>query len=208
MRFVQKAEEQNGALAPIVCVQKAVLASKGLRGVYKGGLGSYALTLMALTSIQRSGWLDKQSVDGSDGDGSVSASVTVAKDEGKKSVELDEADARDAMILGRAMIQFLKLYAYEADLTKDIIVSAKDEAEWGILAESPNALGSGLRVQDPLDASNNAGAGCFGIAGVQALFREQLEALQRAAESNFQSEVPLLMQLVMLGGPSQKVFVI
>ena len=86
MRFVQKAEEQNGALAPIVCVQKAVLASKGLRGVYKGGLGSYALTLMALTSIQRSGWLDKQSVDGSDGDGSVSASVTVAKDEGKKSV--------------------------------------------------------------------------------------------------------------------------
>ena len=208
MRFVQKAEEQNGALAPIVCVQKAVLASKGLRGVYKGGLGSYALTLMALTSIQRSGWLDKQSVDGSDGDGSVSASVTVAKDEGKKSVELDEADARDAMILGRAMIQFLKLYAYEADLTKDIIVSAKDEAEWGILAESPNALGSGLRVQDPLDASNNAGAGCFGIAGVQALFREQLEALQRAAESNFQSEVPLLMQLVMLGGPSQKVFIV
>ena len=184
------------------------MASKGLRGVYKGGLGSYALTLMALTSIQRSGWLDKQSVDGSDGDGSVSASVTVAKDEGKKSVELDEADARDAMILGRAMIQFLKLYAYEADLTKDIIVSAKDEAEWGILAESPNALGSGLRVQDPLDASNNAGAGCFGIAGVQALFREQLEALQRAAESNFQSEVPLLMQLVMLGGPSQKVFIV
>ena len=149
MRFVQKAEEQNGALAPIVCVQKAVLASKGLRGVYKGGLGSYALTLMALTSIQRSGWLDKQSVDGSDGDGSVSASVTVAKDEGKKSVELDEADARDAMILGRAMIQFLKLYAYEADLTKDIIVSAKDEAEWGILAESPNALGSGLRCRIP-----------------------------------------------------------
>ena len=132
----------------------------------------------------------------------------MAKDEGKKSVELDEADARDAMILGRAMIQFLKLYAYEADLTKDIIVSAKDEAEWGILAESPNALGSGLRVQDPLDASNNAGAGCFGIAGVQALFREQLEALQRAAESNFQSEVPLLMQLVMLGGPSQKVFIV
>ena len=59
-------------------------------------------------------------------------------------------------------------------------------------------------MQDPLDASNNAGAGCFGIAGVQALFREQLEALQRAAESNFQSEVPLLMQLVMLGGPSQR----
>jgi DNA polymerase sigma len=209
MRFVQKAEEQNGALAPIVCVQKAVLASKGLRGVYKGGLGSYALTMMALTSIQRSGWLDKQSADGADGDGSV-ASVTVAKDEGKKGTELDEADARDAMILGRAMIQFLKLYGYEADLTKDIIVSAKDEAtEWGILAESPNAapLGSGLRVQDPLDASNNAGAGCFGIAGVQALFREQLEALQRAAKSNFQSDVPLLMQLVMLGG-SQKVFIV
>jgi len=62
-------------------------------------------------------------------------------------------------------------------------------------------------VQDPLDASNNAGAGCFGIAGVQALFREQLEALQRAAKSNFQSDVPLLMQLVMLGG-SQKVFIV
>ena len=63
MRFVQKAEEQNGALAPIVCVQKAVLASKGLRGVYKVVLDR-TLTLMALTSIQRSvGWISNPSTD-------------------------------------------------------------------------------------------------------------------------------------------------
>jgi DNA polymerase sigma len=68
-------------------------------------------------------------------------------------------------------------------------------------------LGSGLRVEDPLDASNNAGSGCFGISGVQAVFKEQLETLIKAAESDFSSNVPLLMQLIMLGG-QHKVFVV
>ena len=203
LRFIQMAEEQHGALAPICCVQKAVLASKGMRGVYKGGLGSYALTLMALTSIQRSS--------GRRTDDATSVAQVVT-DEGNKQTAIEDADSRDALYVGHAMLDFLKLYGFEADLTKDIIAAhgGDDSANWGILGESQrlaSAHGSGLRVEDPLDASNNAGAGCFGISGVQALFKEQLEVLRKAAESNFESNIPLLMQLVMLGG-SQKVFIV
>ena len=204
MQFVQAAEEQHGALAPLVCVQKAVLASKGLRGVYRGGLGSYALTLMALTAIQLRNSQESETED------ETVVRVSTSKDEAKKSDE-DEANSRDALILGRAMLNFLKLYGFETDLSKDIIsVHSGGDGVWGVLSEAaqfPAPLGSGLRVKDPLDGSNNAGAGCFGIAGVQAVFREQLETLRKAAENGFESNVPLLMQLFTLGG-SQKVFVV
>ena len=203
LRFIQTAEEQHGALAPICCVQKAVLASKGMRGVYKGGLGSYALTLMALTSIQRSSCRRTDEA---------ASGARVVAEEGSRPASFDDADSRDALYVGHAMLDFLKLYGYEADLTKDIIAahSGDGSANWGILGESQrlaSSHGSGLRVEDPLEASNNAGAGCFGISGVQALFKEQLDVLRKAAESNFESNIPLLMQLVMLGG-SQKVFIV
>jgi DNA polymerase sigma len=217
-RFVSSAEQQNGALAPLVSIQKAVLASKGLRGVYKGGLGSYALTLMALASIQRSAFASNTDADASNADGDSSSVVEVssAKDDGKKKnagvVEFDsETDARDAIILGRAMLNFLKLYGHETDLSKDIVSVCNGGEEWGILRESTKMqapLGSGLRVQDPMNDSNNAGAGCFGISGVQAAFREQLDVLKRAAESNFDGDVSLLMQLTTMSGSQHKVFVV
>jgi len=217
-RFVSSAEQQNGALAPLVSIQKAVLASKGLRGVYKGGLGSYALTLMALASIQRSAFASNTDADASNADSDSSSVVEVssAKDDGKKKnagvVEFDsETDARDAIILGRAMLNFLKLYGHETDLSKDIVSVCNGGEEWGILRESTKMqapLGSGLRVQDPMNDSNNAGAGCFGISGVQAAFREQLDVLKRAAESNFDGDVSLLMQLTTMSGSQHKVFVV
>ena len=211
LRFIQGAEQANGVLAPIVCVQKAVLASKGLRGVYKGGVGSYALTMMALASVQRSNWRSRNET-AELGDDSVAQVSTTEKHEGAKKADTEGADARDAAALGRAMLEFLKMYGYETDLTKDVIAAhAGNESEaWGVLAESSKMaapLGSGLRVEDPLDASNNAGSGCFGISGVQAVFKEQLETLIKAAESDFSSDVPLLMQLIMLGG-QHKVFVV
>ena len=211
LRFIQGAEQANGVLAPIVCVQKAVLASKGLRGVYKGGVGSYALTIMALASVQRSNWLSRNETAESSDDSAAQVSTT-EKNEDAKKADIEVADARDAAALGRAMLEFLKMYGYETDLTKDVIAAhAGNESEaWGVLAESSKMaapLGSGLRVEDPLDASNNAGSGCFGISGVQAVFKEQLETLIKAAESNFSSNVPLLMQLIMLGG-QHKVFVV
>ncbi|OUS44958.1 hypothetical protein BE221DRAFT_148223 [Ostreococcus tauri] len=180
LRFVQAAEEQHGALAPLVCVQKAVLASKGLRGVYKGGLGSYALTMMALTSIQRSSCR---------GAASNADDASKTHDEAGKHSVTEATETRDAMYVGRAMLDFLKLYGHEADLSKDVISAHTGDAsaDWGILSGS-------------LEKSNNAGAGCFGISGVQALFREQLEVLRNAADTKFDSDVPLLMQLIMLGG--------
>ena len=42
---------------------------------------------------------------------------------------------------------------------------------------------------------------------MQALFREQLEALRKAADAKFDSDIPLLMQLIMLGG-AKKVFIV
>jgi DNA polymerase sigma len=217
-RFVSSAEQQNGALAPLVSIQKAVLASKGLRGVYKGGLGSYALTLMALTSIQRSAFVANADADAADADADSSVvEVSSAKDDGKKKnagvVEFDsETDAKDAMTLGRAMLDFLKLYGHDTDLSKDIVsVCNGGDDEWGILRQSTKMqapLGSGLRVQDPMNDSNNAGAGCFGIAGVQAAFREQLDVLKRAAETNFEGDVSLLMRLTTMTGSQHKVFVV
>ena len=216
-RFVSSAEQQNGALAPLVSIQKAVLASKGLRGVYKGGLGSYALTLMALTSIQRSAFATNADADADAADAESSVvEVSSAKDDGKKKnagvVEFDsETDAKDAMTLGRAMLNFLKLYGHDTDLSKDIVSVCNGGDEWGILRESTKMqapLGSGLRVQDPMNDSNNAGAGCFGIAGVQAAFREQLDVLKRAAETNFDGDVSLLMQLTTMTGSQHKVFVV
>jgi DNA polymerase sigma len=159
---------------------------------------------MALTAIQlrdcQSGEIEGETV----------VRVSTSKDEAKKSDD-DDANSRDAVVLGRAMLNFLKLYGFETDLSKDIIsVHSGGEGDWGVLSDAaqfPAPLGSGLRVKDPLDGSNNAGAGCFGIAGVQAVFREQLETLKKAAENGFESKVPLLMQLFTLGG-SQKVFVV
>lgn len=203
LRFVQAAEEQHGALAPLVCVQKAVLASKGLRGVYKGGLGSYALTMMALTSIQRSSCR---------GAASNADDASKTHDEAGKHSVTEATETRDAMYVGRAMLDFLKLYGHEADLSKDVISAHTGDAsaDWGILSGSstlPASPSSGLHVEDPLEKSNNAGAGCFGISGVQALFREQLEVLRNAADTKFDSDVPLLMQLIMLGG-AKKVFIV
>ena len=37
VRFLQQAEAQYAALAPVLAVQKAYLANRGLRGVYKVG---------------------------------------------------------------------------------------------------------------------------------------------------------------------------
>jgi DNA polymerase sigma len=97
-------------------------------------------------------------------------------------------------------------------LSKDIVsVCNGGGDEWGILRQSTKMqapLGSGLRVQDPMNDSNNAGAGCFGIAGVQAAFREQLDVLKRAAETNFEGDVSLLMRLTTMTGSQHKVFVV
>ena len=53
MKFLRQAETEYPALAPVLAVQKAYLAKRGLRGVYKGGIGSYSLALMALHSMQQ-----------------------------------------------------------------------------------------------------------------------------------------------------------
>ena len=41
MKFLRQAEAEYPAFSSVLCVLKAWLAKKGLRGVYKGGIGSY-----------------------------------------------------------------------------------------------------------------------------------------------------------------------
>ena len=54
--------------------------------------------------------------------------------------------------------------------------------------------GGMLQVADPLQAGHNAGGGCFGVMGVQASFREQLEKL-----SALPADAPLLHHLLSPG---------
>ena len=189
VKFLQQAEAEYPALAPVLAVQKAYLASRGLRGVYKGGIGSYSLALLALHALQRKAHEDKTR--GKDAAAAADASP----------------DAADARILGESMLRFLEFYGHGVDLTRSSIkvhalrpvgkaakkAAAAAEAnggaaavEWGVLSSpshapdgSPRAVVGGgmLQVQDPIQAGHNAGGGCFGVAGVQASFREQMQKL-------------------------------
>ena len=87
VKFLQQAEAEYPALAPVLAVQKAYLASRGLRGVYKGGIGSYSLALLALHALQRKAHEDKT-----------------------REAAADDAspDAADARILGESMLRFLE----------------------------------------------------------------------------------------------------
>lgn len=52
-RFVQRLLALHKPLKPLVVVLKQLLVEKGLNDAYKGGLGSYGLTIMAAAVIQR-----------------------------------------------------------------------------------------------------------------------------------------------------------
>ena len=168
VKFLQQAEAEYPALAPVLAVQKAYLASRGLRGVYKGGIGSYSLALLALHALQRKAHEDKT-----------------------REAAADDAspDAADARILGESMLRFLEFYGHGVDLTRSSIkvhalrpvgkaakkAAAAAEAnggaavEWGVLSSpshapdgSPRAVVGGgmLQVQDPfrLDTTRAADA--------------------------------------------------
>ena len=179
MKFLRQAENEYPALAPVLAVQKAYLANRGLRGVYKGGIGSYSLALMALHSMQQAA---SKSAGAEDGSGA------------------GDDDARDAKILGESLLSFLEMYGHTVDLTKASIKvhalkpgkgkkaaeahEAARKADWGVLPASTSgdgpraAMGSGtLQVQDPTQTGNNAGIGCFGVVGVQTAFKDQLKQL-------------------------------
>ena len=186
VKFLRQAETEYPALASVLCVQKTWLAKKGLRGVYKGGIGSYSLALLALHALQRKAFEDAAKRVGGSG-------ITKACDE--------TGPDTDARVLGSSLLYFLEFYGMHVDLTKSQVVShplkptgkaakkaaaaaaASGErgAEWGVVpaprvsSHGPPIAGlGGLTVKDPNQPGHNAGGGCFGIAGVQASFREQL----------------------------------
>lgn len=199
MKFLRQAETEYPALAPVLAVQKAYLAKRGLRGVYKGGIGSYSLALMALHSMQQ-------------------AAARSAGAEGGLGAGYD--DAKDAKILGDSLLQFLEMYGHTVDLTKASIKvhalkpgkgkkaaeahEAARKADWGVLpaptsGDGPRAaMGGGmLQVQDPTQTGNNAGSGCFGVVGVQAAFKDQLKQLMAVpADAS-------LLQHILTGAPGK-----
>ena len=214
VKFLRQAESEYPALSSVLCVQKAWLAKKGLRGVYKGGIGSYSLALLALHALQRKAHDDaeaaaeaakaaKAAKAESDSDG-LAETDAVPSTPGKK----DKDPTRDAETLGASLLHFLEFYGQQVDLTKAAVVahplrptgkaakkaaaaaSASESPEWGVVpVRVPGggppiaAVGAGgLTVSDPTQPGHNAGGGCFGIAGVQASFREQLAAIASLPE--------------------------
>ena len=124
----------------MLAVQKAYLANRGLRGVYKGGIGSYSLALMALHSMQQ-------------------AAAKSAGAEGGSGAGDD--DAKDAKILGDSLLQFLEMYGHTVDLTKASIKvhalkpgkgkkaaeahEAARKADWGVLPAPTSGDGPARR---------------------------------------------------------------
>ena len=228
VRFLQQAELEYPALTPMLVVQKAFLAGRGLRGVYKGGIGSYALALLTLHSLQR-----KAHEDARHGGGESDAMLETAKqpsgmEDGGNSSRLRTVsskmdDEADAIMLGESLIHFLEFYGHAVDLTqasvkvhplqsrmkKSASKGAVAEAnggstiEWGMFPMPGGSVGvngvghamalggSSLQVSDPMQAGHNAGGGCFGIAGVQASFREQLSKL-----ASLPADAPLLQHIL------------
>ena len=118
MKFLRQAENEYPALAPVLAVQKAYLANRGLRGVYKGGIGSYSLALMALHSMQQA------------------ASKSAGVEDGSGA---GDDDARDAKILGESLLSFLEMYGHTVDLTKaSIKVHALKPGKGCLLYTSPS----------------------------------------------------------------------
>ena len=198
VKFLRQAEADYPALSSVLCVQKAWLAKHGLRGVYKGGIGSYSLALLALHALQRKAHDDARAAEAAD-PGETSAAAPPKK---------EKDPTRDAEMLGSSLLHFLEFYGQQVDLTKAAVVAhplrptgkaAKKAAaaaaaspEWGVIpVRVPGggppiaAVGAGgLTVSDPTQPGHNAGGGCFGIAGVQASFREQLAALAALPEGS------------------------
>ena len=89
--------------------------------------------------------------------------------------------------------------------------AAAESPEWGVVpvrvpGDGPPiaAVGAGgLTVSDPTQPGHNAGGGCFGIAGVQASFREQLATLAALPE-----DASLLGALVAPVAPGASRFVV
>ena len=206
VKFLRQAEAEYPALAPVLCVQKAWLAKKGLRGVYKGGVGSYSLALLALHALQRKAHDDARAAEAAEAAKEAEAAQTAAAE--KTPTKKEKDPTRDAETLGASLLHFLEFYGQQVDLTKAAVAAhplrptgkaakkaasaaaAAGSPEWGVVpVRVPGggppiaAVGAGgLTISDPTQHGHNAGGGCFGIAGVQASFREQLAALAALPE--------------------------
>jgi hypothetical protein len=102
VKFLQHAELEYPALTPVLAVEKAFLSNRGLRGVYKGGIGSYSLALLTLFSLQRRAEVNANAGRDSGGEGGPGAT----------------AEERDALVLGESLIHFLEFYGHVVDLTQ------------------------------------------------------------------------------------------
>ena len=228
VKFLRQAEAEYPAFSSVLCVLKAWLAKKGLRGVYKGGIGSYSLALLALHALQRKAHDDARAAEAAaEAAGTEAAESAAAAVPPKK----EKDPTRDAETLGASLLYFLEFYGQQVDLTKAAVVAhplrptgkaakkaaaaaaaaAAESPEWGVVpvrvpGDGPPiaAVGAGgLTVSDPTQPGHNAGGGCFGIAGVQASFREQLATLAALPE-----DASLLGALVAPVAPGASRFVV
>jgi len=153
---------------PLVFVLKYLLYWHAMNEVYSGGLGSYALTLMIVSYIQKH---------------SDSVKRVPAQDGGE-----DQAD------LGQLLLGFLHFYGFEFDyetqgisVLEDGSYFSKQERGWFIV-DKPYLLA----LEDPCDTENDVGKSAFNITGVTMLFRQAYDQLilpERYSHVSFLSRV-------------------
>ena len=144
VKFLRQAEAEYPAFSSVLCVLKAWLAKKGLRGVYKGGIGSYSLALLALHALQRKAHDDARAA----AEAAAEAAGTEAAESAAAAVppKKEKDPTRDAETLGASLLYFLEFYGQQVDLTKAAVVAhplrptgkaAKKAAAAAAAAESP-----------------------------------------------------------------------
>jgi len=143
----------EGVLAPLVCVLKKTLEVHGFCNPFTGGLGSYALVLMIVASLNQSKERQRRVTD------------HVRPDDGPK--------------LGEHLLDFLHFFGREFDARQDAVVLAPSKhgpskrtmrigkRYHAACNRDAAGAGAGLMVDDPVQPGNNVGATCFRFNDVQ-----------------------------------------
>ena len=184
VKFLQQAEAEYPALAPVLAVQKAYLASRGLRGVYKGGIGSYSLALLALHAAARPREDAQAAADdgprrrGRAHPGRVMLFPRVLRTRRGSHALVDQGARAAPRRRRRRRLRRRRRQTAAPPPWNGTCSLPLRTRQTGRLAQ----WSAGMLRCGSIQAGHNAGGGCFGVAGVQASFREQMQKLAGVPE--------------------------